>query len=75
MARGKYLSLEEARKAGKLDQFAKEHPATGDAAAFEALKDAMITGRKEERPKRAGAARSRKKPKGAGTSTRARSED
>jgi hypothetical protein len=26
MARGKYLSLEEARKAGKLDQFAKEHP-------------------------------------------------
>ncbi len=26
MARGKYLSLEEARKAGQLDQFAKEHP-------------------------------------------------
>ena len=24
MARGKYLSLEEARKSGKLDQFAKE---------------------------------------------------
>ena len=26
MARGKYLSLEEARKAGQLEQFAKEHP-------------------------------------------------
>ena len=26
MSRGKYLSLEEARKSGKLDQFAKEHP-------------------------------------------------
>ena len=26
MATGKYLSLEEARKDGKLDQFAKEHP-------------------------------------------------
>ena len=26
MARGKYLSLEEARKAGQVKQFAKEHP-------------------------------------------------
>ena len=26
MARGKYLSLEESRKTGQLDQFAKEHP-------------------------------------------------
>ncbi len=26
MSRGKYLSLEEARKSRKLDQFAKEHP-------------------------------------------------
>ncbi len=26
MSRGKYLSLEEARKSSKLDQFAKEHP-------------------------------------------------
>ena len=30
MSRGKYLSLEEARKLGKLDQFAKEHPARAD---------------------------------------------
>lgn len=37
MARGKYLSLEEARKLGKLEQFAKEHPSEGDAALFERL--------------------------------------
>ena len=37
MARGKYLSLEEARKLGKLDQFAKEHPTEGDADLFERL--------------------------------------
>ena len=30
MARGKYLSLEEARKRGKLDQFAKEHSSKAD---------------------------------------------
>ena len=37
MARGKYLSLEEARKLGKLDQFAKEHPYKGDAELFDRL--------------------------------------
>ncbi len=30
MARGKYLSLEEARKMGKLARFAKEHPSEAD---------------------------------------------
>lgn len=30
MSRGKYLSLEEARRLGRLDQFAKEHPSIGD---------------------------------------------
>jgi hypothetical protein len=35
MARGKYISLEEARKLGKLDEFAKEHPSKADRAAFE----------------------------------------
>ncbi len=30
MVRGKYLNLEEARKLGKLDQFAKDHPSNGD---------------------------------------------
>ena len=37
MARGKYLSLEEARKLGKLDQFAKEHPGEGDGELWERL--------------------------------------
>ncbi len=41
MARGKYLSLDEARKQSKLDQFAKEHPATGDSELFIGLLDAM----------------------------------
>ncbi len=45
MARSKYLSLEEARRLGKLDQFAKEHPTKGDAKALNALLDAMATGK------------------------------
>jgi len=35
MSRGKYLSLEEARKMGKLDRFAKEHPTEGDEKLFD----------------------------------------
>jgi hypothetical protein len=34
MFRGKYLSLEEARKSGKLDRFAKEHPSEADRNRF-----------------------------------------
>ena len=30
MARGKYLSLEEARRMGRLNRFCKEHPSQGD---------------------------------------------
>ena len=41
MSRGKYLSLEEARKAGRLDRFAKEHPSEGDRARFNRLLDEM----------------------------------
>jgi hypothetical protein len=37
MSRGKYLSLEEARKTGKLDRFAKEHPSSGDRKRFDRL--------------------------------------
>lgn len=37
MARGKYLSLEEARRAKKLDRFAKEHPTKGSKKAFDSL--------------------------------------
>ena len=41
MSRGKYLSLEEARKFGKLDRFAKEHPSEGDRTRFNRLLDEM----------------------------------
>ncbi len=41
MSRGKYLSLEEARKLKKLDRFAKEHPSKGDKRAFHSLLDRM----------------------------------
>ncbi len=37
MAHGKYLSLEEARKAKKLDRFADEHPTKGSKKAFDDL--------------------------------------
>jgi hypothetical protein len=50
MSRGKYLSLEEARKAKQLDRFAKEHQSEGDRAAFAALLGAMAT--KPEKPKK-----------------------
>lgn len=41
MSRGKYLSLEEARKSGKLKQFAKEHPSEGHEKAFDELFERM----------------------------------
>lgn len=41
MARGKYLSLKEARKMKRLDRFAKEHPSEGDKKLFNRLLDAM----------------------------------
>ena len=44
MSRGKYLSLEEARKLGRLDRFAKEHPSEANKKAFEGLLDAMCRG-------------------------------
>lgn len=47
MSRGKYLSFEEARKSGKLDQFAKEHPSRADRRRFERLLDAMTKGSPE----------------------------
>ena len=45
MARGKYLSLEEARRDKQIKQFAKEHPSEGDEAAFDRLLDAMASGK------------------------------
>jgi hypothetical protein len=41
MSRGKYLSLEEARKSGKLDRFSKEHPSEGNRKLFDRLLDEM----------------------------------
>jgi hypothetical protein len=37
MSTGKFLSLEEARKSGKLYRFAKEHPSEGDRQLFDRL--------------------------------------
>jgi len=48
MSRGKYLSLEEARKKGLLDRFAKEHPTETDVARFERLLKAMASGKTPE---------------------------
>lgn len=48
MARGRYLSLEEARRSGKLDQFAKEHPSEGDASAFDALLGRIAKGKPDK---------------------------
>jgi hypothetical protein len=44
MSRGKYLSLEEARNAGKLEQFAAEHPSEADAPRLKSLLEAMSKG-------------------------------
>lgn len=52
MARGKYLSLEEARRLGQLDRFAKEHPSKGDMGSFERLLHAMAHGGPPTNPPR-----------------------
>ena len=44
MSRGKYLSLEEARQAGKIAQFCKEHPTEAERPRFLALLDLMSQG-------------------------------
>lgn len=51
MARGKYLSLEEARKKGKMDRFCKEHPSEADRERFEQLLGAVCRGKPSKRPK------------------------
>ncbi len=49
MARGKYLSLEEARKMkGGLEKFAKEHPSKGDEKRFDRCLELMASGKIEE---------------------------
>jgi hypothetical protein len=49
MSRGKYLSLEEARKAHQLDRFCKEHLAEAERDRFFQLLDAMATGALEDK--------------------------
>ena len=59
MSRGKHLSLEEARRSGQLDRYAKEHPATGDRDAFNRVLRAMASGKKPKakgKAKRGGSA-------------------
>jgi hypothetical protein len=47
MSQGKYLSLEEARKSGKMNRFAKEHPSKGDRITFDRLLEEMSKTREE----------------------------
>jgi len=52
MSRGKYLSLEEARKAENLKQFAKEHPSEGDERQFDRVFEKMAKTKGEKTPKK-----------------------
>ena len=51
MSRGKYLSLEEARKQKQLDRFAKEHPSEADKSVFDKLFTAITGGKPKTPPK------------------------
>ena len=67
MARGKFLSLDEARRQNRLDRFAKETPyQTADRERFDALLDAMARG---------GAPASEKRPAKVRTSRKAKPAD
>lgn len=54
MARGKYLSLKEARKGetkgATIKRFCKEHPSEGDEEQFDELLERMAKAEKEETP-------------------------
>jgi len=57
MATGKYLSLEEARKNGSINRFAKEHQSKGSKTVFDKMLDLMArtpgsTGRTSSRKRR-----------------------
>lgn len=54
MAIGKYLSLEEARKAKKLERFAAQHPSKGDQALFEAILLGMSKSKKTPKASKKG---------------------
>ena len=42
MSKGKYYSLEEARKDKNWKEFARQHPSTGNKKLFDKLLDAMV---------------------------------
>ena len=65
MSRGKYLSLEEARKMKRLDRFAKEHPSTGDWDRFNRLFEAMAHGGPPSPRRKAKASRTSSRDDGA----------
>ena len=54
MSRGKYLSLEEARKGetkgASIDRFCEENPSTGDRQKFNRLFKRMAKAKKEKTP-------------------------
>ena len=52
MARGKYLSLEEARKEGTIKRFCKEHPSKADMEKFDKLFQAMALSAPKPKPER-----------------------
>ena len=52
MSRGKFLSLEEARKADQLKQFAKEHPSEGDEKLFDKIFEKMAKAEREKTPRK-----------------------
>lgn len=49
MSTGKYMSLEEARKQGKLKRFTKDHPSKGDKKAFDNLLNRMAKGKPDKK--------------------------
>jgi hypothetical protein len=61
MSRGKYLSMEEARKKNQLERFAKEHPSEGDKKQFDQLFKAMAkpVAQKKSKKKSTGGATSK----------------
>jgi hypothetical protein len=66
MARGKHLSLEEARRKGLLKQFAKENPLEGDMDCFNRLLDAMAKGEPPDSAARKRKPRTRTSARGSG---------
>lgn len=73
MSRGKYLSLDEARRLGQLDRFAKEHPSVGDWDKWQRLMDAMAHGEPPvPRRKRAASGASEPAPSKGSNGTRTR---